>query len=180
MGAESKEKIVRGQAIFLAGFMGSGKTTVGRILARLAGYDFIDLDDLIVERAGKPVKEIFAERGEEEFRRLEREVIASLHGLNRTIVALGGGAYTFAENREQIRLIGKAVWLDCPLGSCMSRIADDGSRPLLRDDDSMSLLFDRRRHHYILADYVFDAGGESPDRVASAIASTLKREGVIA
>jgi shikimate kinase len=165
--------------IFLTGFMGSGKTTVGRILAKLAGYDFVDLDESIAGRAGKTVSAIFNDQGEGEFRRLEREAIAALRGSNRTVVALGGGAYTFEENRERIARIGKTVWLDCPLDSCLSRIEDDGSRPLLGDADSMRSLFDKRRHFYGLADYTFDAGSDSPEQVASAIASTLRREGLL-
>jgi len=160
--------------IFLTGFMGSGKTTVGRILAKMAGYDFLDLDDLITERAGKSVSAIFVEQGEDEFRRLEREAVASLREATHAVVALGGGTYTFEANRERIARIGKTVWLDCPLDSCLSRIGQDGSRPLLGDIDSMRSLFDKRRRAYGLADYRFDAGGDSPEQVASAIASTLK------
>lgn len=165
--------------IFLTGFMGSGKTTVGRILAALAGYEFLDLDDLIAGRAGKPVSAIFSDHGEGEFRSLEREAIASLRGSDRTVVALGGGAYTFEENRERIARIGKTVWLDCPLDSCLSRIGRDNSRPLLRDVDSMRSLFNERRHLYSLADYAFDSGSGSPEQIASAIASMLRREGIL-
>ncbi|HKG23545.1 MAG TPA: shikimate kinase [Blastocatellia bacterium] len=170
-------KAAAGQAIFLTGFMGSGKTTVGRLLAHLAGYDFLDLDDLIVMRAGKSIDDIFVESGEDEFRRLERAAVASLRSLARTVVALGGGTYTFASNREQIRLIGKTVWLDCPFDLCLSRIEDDGSRPLLRKKESLRSLFDERRNSYRLADYAFNIGGESPDEVAHSIAIMLKSKG---
>lgn len=159
--------------------MGSGKTTVGRLLAGLSGYDFIDIDELIVERAGKRIADIFADHGEDGFRRIEREAVASLRGLTRTVVALGGGTYTFAENRERINLTGKAVWLDCPLDLCLSRIAYDGSRPLLRDADSIKALYEQRRHSYALAHYSFDAGGEPPEQIASEIASKLRRDGVL-
>ena len=159
--------------------MGSGKTTVGRLLAGLSGYDFIDIDELISERAGKRVADIFADHGEDEFREMERDAVASLRGLTRTVVALGGGTYTFAENRERIGLIGKAVWLDCPLDLCLLRIAHDGSRPLLSDAESMRALYEHRRRFYAMADYSFDAGGESPEQIASAIASKLRRDGLL-
>ncbi|HVF91733.1 MAG TPA: shikimate kinase [Blastocatellia bacterium] len=159
--------------------MGSGKTTVGRLLADLAGYDFLDLDDLIVTRAGKSIDAIFVEHGEDEFRRLERDAVASLRGLERTVVALGGGTYTFSVNRDRISLIGKTVWLDSPLDLCLSRTEGDGTRPLLRDKESLGPLFDERRNSYRLADYVFNAGSDSPDQVAFAIASMLRREGLL-
>ena len=89
--------------IFLVGFMGAGKTTVGRALARHLEYDFFDLDELIAARAGKSVQEIFAELGEAEFRRLEGEAIQPCGGMVRAVIALGGGAYVSEENRTSLR-----------------------------------------------------------------------------
>ena len=139
------------QPIFLVGFMGSGKTSVGRILAKELGRRFIDLDEMISRKAGAPVREIFSTQGEPAFRQLEREAIQSLSELDNTIVALGGGAYVSQENRDIIRSIGPTVWIDCPLDVCLSRIPADGSRPMLGDRAAMETLMAARCGDYSLA-----------------------------
>ncbi|HEX8186305.1 MAG TPA: shikimate kinase, partial [Blastocatellia bacterium] len=108
--------------IFLVGFMGAGKTTVGRALAQQLNYGFSDLDELIEERAGISIERIFSESGEAEFRRLETEAIQGCREYRRTVIALGGGAYVSDRNRDLIREIGRTVWLDCPLDICLARI----------------------------------------------------------
>jgi shikimate kinase len=140
--------------IFLVGFMGAGKTTVGRALAEYLEYEFFDLDELIEARAGKSVQAIFAELGEAEFRILEFDAIRSCADISRAVIALGGGAYASGENRTLLRMIGRTVWLDCPLEVCLKRISGDKSRPLLGDEDAMRELFEQRRPAYAQADYV--------------------------
>lgn len=159
--------------IFLVGFMGAGKTTVGRALAGHLKYDFVDLDELIAERTGKSVQEIFAELGEPEFRRLESEAIQSCRNLLRSVVALGGGAYIQEQNRTTLRSIGKTVWLDCPLEVCLKRIRGDKSRPLLGDEDDMRVLLDLRRAAYAQADHSIQIGDLSPEELVLKIASLL-------
>lgn len=165
--------------IFLVGFMGAGKTTVGRTLAEHLEYDFFDLDELIEERAGKSVQVIFSELGEAEFRRLEREAIRECGGLTRAVIALGGGAYVSSENRMLLRTIGQTVWLSCPLEICLRRISGDASRPLLGDETEMGELFDARRGAYAMADHVVQAVVQtdelSPDRLAEQIAQVIRR-----
>src|SRR5215510_8462903 len=134
--------------IFLVGFMGAGKTTVGQSLAKALRYDFIDLDDVIAAQAGRSVQEIFLELGEPEFRKLETEAIRSCRNLVRSVVALGGGGYLSETNRDVLRETGKTVWLDCPLEVCLRRIRGDQSRPLLGDDVEMGRLLDDRRSSY--------------------------------
>lgn len=160
-------------AIFLVGFMGAGKTTVGKALARRLDYEFVDLDELISSRVGKSIQQIFDDRGEPEFRRLEREAILSLRGLDRSVVALGGGAYVAAENRTLLRAIGTTVWLDCPLETCLERISGDKSRPLLGDVDHMRALFDQRRSAYAQADYRLQSSALSPEILAVEITNLL-------
>lgn len=151
--------------IFLVGFMGAGKSTVGRALAERLEYDFFDLDELIEARAGKSVQAIFGELGEAEFRRLEHEAIRGCGNRSRAVIALGGGAYVSEENRALLRTIGRTVWLDCPLDICLRRISGDASRPLLGDEDAMRELLEERRPAYAQADYVVETGELSPEQL---------------
>ena len=159
--------------IFLVGFMGAGKTTVGRALARDLEYAFFDLDELIAARTGKSVQEIFAELGEAEFRSLERAAINSCRNMVRSVVALGGGAYVEEENRTMLRAIGTTIWLDCPIEICLKRISGDKSRPLLGDEDEMKALLAQRRAAYAQADHSVQAGGLSPEELAIEITTLL-------
>jgi shikimate kinase len=161
--------------IFLVGFMGAGKTTVGRALARHLDYAFFDLDELISARAGKSVQEIFADLGEAEFRSLESAAIDTCRNMVRSVVALGGGAYVSEENRASLRAIGKTVWLDCPIEICLKRISGDKSRPLLGDEDDMRPLLARRRAAYAQADYAVQAGDLSPEELAIEITTVLSK-----
>jgi shikimate kinase len=159
--------------IFLVGFMGSGKTTVGRALAEYLGYDFRDLDELIERQIGKSVKEIFSELGEEEFRRLEHRAVRDCTGRSDMVIALGGGAYVSEENRKLIRAIGKTIWLDCPLDVCLRRVSGDPSRPLLGDERKMSQLLEARRAAYAQADIVVKTGELSAEHLAREISKSL-------
>lgn len=178
-GGEPESSLASGKSrgdgpIFLVGFMGAGKTTVGRLLADRLGYEFYDLDSIIEARAGKSVQKIFAEQGEAAFRALESEAIRCCRGMKASIVALGGGAYTFEENRRALKEIGITIWLDCPLEICLERVGEDSSRPLLAGPSQMKTLFERRRPDYALADLSVDAGPGGPEDVASQIASLLE------
>lgn len=155
--------------IFLVGFMGSGKTTVGRALAKRRGYRFVDLDEVIEGRAGMSVHEIFTGKGEAEFRRHESESIESCRDLEQVVVALGGGAYESEGNRAALRSLGATVWLNCPLKVCMRRVSRDGSRPLLGRRDEMKLLLERRIPNYSLADYTIETGSRTPKRIVDDI-----------
>jgi 3-phosphoshikimate 1-carboxyvinyltransferase len=159
--------------VFLVGFMGAGKTTVGRALAEYLGYEFLDLDELIEARAGKSVQTIFAQSGEAVFRGLERKAIRDCVGHTRAVIALGGGAYASEENRSLLRKTGKTVWLDCPLEICLRRISGDVSRPLLGDEQQMRELHEARRGSYAQADIIVHTGEHSPDQLVREIAKSL-------
>lgn len=165
----------RDPLIFLVGFMGAGKTTVGRALAEELGYDFFDLDELIEARAGKSVRAIFSELGEGEFRRLEHEAICAHSDRSRAVIALGGGTYMSEANRTLLRKIGRTVWLDCPLYICLRRIGGDTSRPLLGSEDEMRELLDARRTAYAQADHVAQTGELSPQQLVIEITRLLNR-----
>jgi len=159
--------------IILVGFMGAGKTTVGKVLARRLEYAFVDLDEVIEARAGLSVREIFAEFGESEFRRRESEAIEGCRGLTDVVVALGGGAYVADENRRVAREIGKTIWLDCPLKVCLARLGSDPTRPRLGSEPEMSALLERRRSSYAMADYSVNTGDCTPEDAATEILKVL-------
>lgn len=161
-------------SIFLVGFMGSGKTTVGRKLAKKLNYRFQDLDDLIEMRAGRTISAIFAHHGEAYFRELEREALKDCRLMKRTVVALGGGAFVSDINREILGGKGPTVWLDCPLDVCLARLAGDRSRPLLASDIDLISLYEVRRAAYEKASIVVQSGGKHPEEIAREIIEALR------
>jgi shikimate kinase len=163
-----------GRPIFLVGFMGAGKTTVGKVLAPRLNYEFVDLDDVIERRMGMSVQAIFNQLGEAEFRRTESQVLETCREISRAVVALGGGAYVAESNRELLREIGTTIWLDCALEVCLSRLGDDPSRPVLGSKPEMKALLDRRRAAYVMADHIVEAGTSTPDEVASEIVKLVR------
>jgi len=119
------------QPIYLMGFMGTGKTTVGLLLAQQLGRAFLDTDDLIECAAKMPIAEIFAKFGEAHFRKIEREVIEEVSRRRRVIIALGGGAVCDTQNWATISHSGRTVLLDCRPETIMQRLSQDTTRPLL-------------------------------------------------
>ena len=160
-------------AVFLVGFMGAGKSTVGKVLARLIGWDFVDLDELIVASERRGIPEIFAREGEAYFRRVERGILASLRGRTRLIVACGGGTYENEESRLLIDRMGRAVWIQVPLRQALARCAGGEERPLLRDGAQAEALYRRRLPTYRAAGLHVDADGLSAAEVAERIAGLL-------
>ncbi len=119
------------RCVTLVGPMGSGKSAVGRALAELLGYDFVDTDDLIVRRTGKTIPQIFEEHGETGFRALESEVILTLEGSLSRVIATGGGAVIDPQNRQVFRRIGHTVYLKASPRELYQRIKNDANRPLI-------------------------------------------------
>ena len=159
--------------VFLVGFMGAGKTTVGRILARLLGWDFVDLDEIIVKAEGRGIPAIFAQDGETYFRRLERGVLATLRGRTRLVVACGGGTYANDESRLLIDRMGRAVWVQVPLHQALARCPPGDERPLLQDEAQAEALYRRRLPAYRAAGLHVDADGLTAEEVAERIAGML-------
>lgn len=170
---EEQPECAYSNPIFIIGFMGAGKTTVGRALASKLNWNFIDLDNIIEAQAGKKIQEIFAESGEGVFRSLEREALRSCCNSPRTVVALGGGAFLSEANRAQVQRAGKTVWLDCAFDLCLARIDGDLSRPLASDKDALRSLFESRRASYRMADLVIQTGSSSPETLADEIKKAL-------
>jgi shikimate kinase len=160
------------QLVFLLGFMGCGKTTVGRRLAQRLGWSFLDLDEEIERRAGRTIAQIFAEQGEPHFRRLEHELLAEIvgGGAGPTVVALGGGTFAQPANVELIRSTGGVTfWLECPIDELRRRCRDLNNRPLLRDPDNFRQLYQQRLPFYQQADLRVDADRSDPSEVVEEI-----------
>ncbi len=150
------QKAGSASTLALVGFMGAGKTTVGKALAAHLGWRFADLDQLIEAREGRTVPQIFEQDGEAGFRRLEREVLSTaLEGDSRFLVlALGGGAFVSEGVRETIRVHEvPAVWLDAPCDELFRRCEQpDVVRPLRRDPIHFRQLYEQRLSSYRQAD----------------------------
>lgn len=126
--------------IFLIGYMGSGKTTLGRALARRLGRPFIDLDDYIEQWQGLTVSEIFSRHGEQHFRDLEREALGRVASSGGAIVACGGGTPCFGDNMDRLNASGLTVYLQAPHSSLLRRLSEGkAKRPLIADLDDESL-----------------------------------------
>jgi shikimate kinase len=151
-------KLKRTPGIYLAGFMGSGKTTVGRALADRLGWDFVDIDAEVEAAARMSIMQIFETHGEGEFRRLETEMIRHLtRKVERgtpVVVALGGGAFVQPGNFEIVDPKGISIWIDCPFPALEKRIAADVvNRPLARDHESLHRLYEARLPGYLRANH---------------------------
>lgn len=168
-----------GRAIVLVGFMGCGKSAVGRLLADLLGREFVDTDERVETRSGMTIDRIFAELGEGRFRELEWEVLESLGKATGQVVSAGGGLYLGHRQRERVRGLGTAVWLDVSLETARRRVGRGLDRPLWNEDDPIALraLFEKRRASYALADLRVDANRRGPGEVADAIRSRLSPVG---
>ena len=143
--------------IYLVGFMGAGKTTVGRELAARLDVPFFDLDDLVEAAEKTSIKEIFSQHGEPHFRKRERDILRSTRYLDNAVVATGGGTFTFDENIQFIQSEGLSVWLSAPYSLLRGRIGDKAAeRPLFRDDVAAHELFKNRLRYYRMADVALD------------------------
>ena len=150
-------KLKRTPGIYLIGFMGSGKSTIGRMLAEEIGWRFADLDDDIESQQKRSITEIFETSGEEEFRRIEHEALAkrvrSIRCGMPTVLALGGGAFTRPENRELLEEHGITVWIDTSFAIVQKRVGVSNHRPLARDPVKFEALFNSRRQEYAKAEF---------------------------
>ncbi len=157
----------RTTVLFLVGFMGAGKTTVGRHLARILGWDFVDLDEEIVSREHRDIARIFAEAGEAYFRHREIEILAALRGRAR------GGTYAQEDSRQLIDGTGTAVWIQVPLEVALRRCAGAATRPLLQGESQAESLYRRRLPSYQSAPLRVDGLGLSAEAIAERIARML-------
>jgi shikimate kinase len=166
-------KLKGSPGIYVVGFMGSGKTTVGRLLAKALGWDFIDLDAEIEKHAGARISDIFEQHGEPAFRAKEHEAliqqIARIREGCPRVVSLGGGAFAAARNREAVESAGVSIWLQCPAEELWERVAGDDERPLARNRADFMALYEQRQAGYEKADYTICDSGEGPEKVVKEI-----------
>jgi len=160
--------------IVLIGMRGSGKTTVGRLLATRLGKKFVEMDEMISRKAGMGITEIVARHGWPEFRKIEAEVARATANMDETINATGGGAVTAEANVRELKRTGKLVWLRANLKTLLERTTDNDSRPSLTNKpprEEMANILERRRPVYQgVADFIVDTDYKSPEQVTETIA----------
>jgi shikimate kinase len=154
--------------IFLIGFMGSGKTTVGKAIALQLGYSFMDMDRVIEEETGMTISRIFDEKGEDEFRRLEHELILKLSQLQNIVVSTGGGVPCFYDNMDIINRYGISIYLKMTPEDLLNRLKGSRfERPLIRDlsaeelEEYISKKLKEREPFYLKSKHTVD--GTEPD-----------------
>lgn len=168
--------------IVLIGFMGTGKTTIGRMLANRLGRPFIDSDRKIEQTAGMTIPEIFSNYGEQYFRDLESRVIAKICHYTNAVIATGGGAVLRGENMQQMRRNGVVIALTAAPEVILERTCRRGGRPLLEAEDKeqrVRLLLQERREAYNCAHHMIDTGVKSPQAVVDGIITYLRQGGYL-
>lgn len=167
----------RGEAIVLIGFMGAGKTSVGRELARLNEWPFLDSDELIAADAGSSIAQIFETRGEEEFRKIESEMLAQMSA-RRAIVATGGGIVVRPENVPLLKRLGTVVYLEADEAILFERISKEKTRPLLETNDPRArlarLLAQRVPLYRAAADFTINTNNLRAPEVAQAVVEACR------
>jgi shikimate kinase len=162
--------------LLLVGFMGTGKTVVGKAAARRLGFEYVDTDNLIEQRAGKTITRIFAEDGEPRFRDLETDAIRSLETLDRHVAATGGGCVLRDENWDAMRRAGLVVCLAARPETIFERVRQHTHRPLLQTPDPLARireLLDQRAPFYARADHAIDTSDLSVAEVVDRLVALM-------
>lgn len=166
--------------IFIVGFMGAGKSTVGRLLSKRLGLPFVDMDERIEDTVGRDIPAIFAEQGEASFRTAESRVLSALRNETDSVVACGGGVVLADSNRSTLKELGSVVYLRVTPGEALARIGTGRSRPLLADGGVMmagQLLQARESLYESTADITVNTVGKSREQVAGEAAEALEMDG---
>ncbi len=172
--------------IYLTGFMGSGKSTIGPILANTLGWDFFDLDRLIENKTEKKIREIFEQEGENYFRKLETDTLKEISESQNVIISLGGGTAANEENLEILKKTGKIIYLKVSLDTVYQRLKYKKDRPALTKSNSESLsrkemtdrikkLMERRVRYYEQADYTIDTDSNSVGKTIDKIVKIISQ-----
>lgn len=160
----------RQKLIYLVGFMGAGKSSVGAILAQHMGWPFVDLDTVIEAGQGATIRQIFEQAGEPFFRQIEHAALVEVARKAPAVIALGGGTFVQSSNFELIcRTRGAVIWLDCPVEELWQRCSSMDNRPLFRDRESFFKLYEQRLPYYRKAEFRIATGGHSPEDIVQEI-----------
>ncbi len=166
-------KLKRSPGIYLVGFMGSGKSTIGRLLAYELGWHFSDIDDEIEDEERRSISDIFETDGESHFREIEaagiRKRVRNIQSGKPTVVALGGGTFVQEDNYELLSNNGVSIWLDCPLDVIRKRLTTASHRPLAKDAEKLEQLYHSRREKYSRADFRIDVMDDDSNKTVADI-----------
>ena len=164
--------------VFLIGFMGSGKSTIASYLAENYGMEIIDMDQLIVEREGMAIPDIFAQKGELYFRDVETSLLIEIQGEQNKVVSCGGGVVLRDENVQAMKKSGQVVLLNAKPDTILERVKDDDNRPLLWGNKNVQFIHDmmekRQPKYEAAADLVIHTDGKSADEICKEIISKVK------
>ena len=166
--------------IVLVGFMGTGKTEVGRILSKKLGYALIDADTEIEKKQNTTITEIFRQQGEPAFRDIEAEVIKQLSGLKKNVISTGGGAVLRQENIDNLRANGVLVCLSATPETILQRTSVNNDRPLLQTENPLQKikeLLAYRKPYYEKADIMIDTENKNPLEIAEEIIKAVDETG---
>lgn len=162
--------------VLLIGFMGSGKSSVGRIVGETLGLPFLDIDERVASKHGRTIAEIFAADGEPAFRAEESAALEALIGSDPTVVACGGGVVLDDANRSLLKRLGTVVYLQVSAEEALARIGDTSGRPLLAGGGvamASALLRSREALYEVTADLTVQTAGRTPREVADAVVSAV-------
>jgi shikimate kinase len=160
----------RRKLIYLIGFMGAGKSSVGAILAEQMGWPFVDLDTVIEAGQGATIRQIFEQAGEPFFRQIEHAALVEVIKKEPAVIALGGGTFVQKPNFDLVRQTrGATIWLDCPIEELWQRCSTMDNRPLFRDRESFVKLYEQRLPYYLQAEFRVQTGGRSPEEIVQDI-----------
>lgn len=166
--------------LILIGFMGSGKSTVARRIARNEEMVSVDMDTYIAREAGMSIPQIFQLEGEDGFRAREHAFLVHMKTSDRCILSCGGGVVTRAENRQLLKNLGTVIYLEVTAEEALSRISHPESRPMLSGSTSPAELLEKRRALYEeTADIIFNTNGLTINQVTSRLTYLLKKRGIL-
>lgn len=163
--------------VILIGFMGSGKTSVGKAIAEKIQLEFIDMDEAIVNEQGRTISSIFSEEGEEYFRNLETEFLIQCQTKKNIVLSTGGGIVTVEKNIELLKKIGKVVFLNTPYEQILNNVKGDTTRPLLQQENAeavvLSLMQKREPAYFSAANMIIQTKNKSIVSIAEEICNLL-------